>query len=73
MSTSSTASGIEGGGMRAMVSLNGYRLQTTTLIGAIFCSSRSDASDGMLRARMPGCFLSLVSLSSCVSRRRRDY
>lgn len=53
MSTSSTASGIEGGGIRAMVSLNGYRLQTTTLIGAIFCASRSDASDGMLRARMP--------------------
>ena len=53
MSTSSTASAMEGGGILATVSLKGYRLQTTTVMGAICWASRSAMSEGMSRARMP--------------------
>lgn len=65
MSISSTASASVQPG-RAIVALNGYRLQTTMEMGAMPCAWRSAWSDGMSRARMPIC----ESVAFCVQVRR---
>lgn len=52
MSISSTASASEQPGF-AIVSVKGYRLQTTIEIGEIDCAFKSCSSDGIDRARIP--------------------
>jgi hypothetical protein len=52
MSISSTASAREQSGLE-IVSVNGYRLQTTMEMGEIDCAFRSCSSEGIERARIP--------------------